>query len=396
MTDWIGTSEVVVGLVLQKRLSPDVVDPTLLALGDYRRIIIDLRDGAEMSDLMKAGMFNAIQTCKTAAEIADEALPDPHEWLSLLEKMKVNEEVADTLEKEARRLRAGDDPHIGDILVAVEHLGQGKRTLRPASEIEPATDEKVWVATGWKPIDDYVGGIPQAGLIIVGGPPGTGKTGLAVKMMCKKVKKDGKKALMFSAEMTGPQVVQRLIDIEDPNKKVMKNIYISEAMMNVDAIYAEASLACSSEGDVGLIVIDFADLIIQGESNTGNMEHVYRTTKWLAKQSGVPVLLIAQLNEGYTGGPPKINHLRWSRLAEGLGDLILLIYNPNRVIADHGSGKSWLPTNVPDMGYIIVGKSKFGTKQGGVGAIQLNWDGRAAWGDKECNWFYPDGGNSYD
>lgn len=188
------------------------------------------------------------------------------------------------------------------------------------------------------------------------------------------------------------QVLKRMMEIGSPSKSALKRIYCSDQSLTMSQIYAEAATACAN-GDVAFIGVDFADLVIRGETTSGAMEDVYRNFAILAKHVGVPILLLAQLNDKYVGGIPQVNHLRWSRMAEALAALIILIYNPGRIMVDQGEGSrtNWLDV-VPGRGYLLCGKSRFGTKQGALGAIQVAWDGAASWGDKSLGWFQKPGG----
>jgi len=64
--------------------------------------------------------------------------------------------------------------------------------------------------------------------------------------------------------------------------------------------------------------------------------------------------------------------------------LILLIYNPNNVFADFRSDDTLVAQD--GIGYIIVGKSRFGFKKGAPGAIQVSWDGLAGWGEESLGY----------
>jgi replicative DNA helicase len=115
---------------------------------------------------------------------------------------------------------------------------------------------------------------------------------------------------------------------------------------------------------------------------------IYRTLSMLAKKTGIPVVLISQLNRAtYTGGVPKVNHLRYSGMAEAMSALILLIYNPSNIYA--GFTPTTELATVLGYGYLIVGKSRFGFKHGGPGAIQIGWskEDASGWADEDNGWF---------
>jgi hypothetical protein len=77
-------------------------------------------------------------------------------------------------------------------------------------------------------------------------------------------------------------------------------------------------------------------------------------------------------------------------MADALSALILLIYNPNRIFVDLGTDAR-LPV-LDGRGYLIVGKSRFGlAHEEGLGAVQIEWDGKAAWGNESLGWFLLEG-----
>jgi len=77
--------------------------------------------------------------------------------------------------------------------------------------------------------------------------------------------------------------------------------------------------------------------------------------------------------------------LRWSGLAEAMGALIILIYNPNQTFATQTKDDS-LPT-VSGRAYLLAAKSRFGFKEGNPGAIQVDFDGKTSWGRESYGYF---------
>ena len=371
--------EIVSGLVLRGKLSANAVDVGLLP-HPYDQMIKRLREGEEKSSLMSELGFSVFSASMAAAEVA-ESVGDV-DWISLLRSSYTREVTADLWTKAAKRLRDGKEPNTTEMRESLLFLTSGSTSLTRADEIDPSG--AVWIETGWEPWDEHIGGVIEGGMTVLAGPPGTGKTSAIAKLMIQFLKKHpDKEAAIFSLEMTRGQILQRVLDIQKITKDERHRLWISDKMMDAEEIFAEATNAIANE-KIGIVAIDFVDLIVRGETNVSTMSDTYKLVKWLAKESRVPVILLAQLNEKYTGGEPKINHLRWSRLAEALSDLIVLIYNPNQVISDQGKS-SWLKTKWGSA-YLIVGKSKWGTPHGGVGAVEMTWNGKGAWGDEHHSW----------
>lgn len=381
---WLDLSELVAGLCLGESLDPDVVNVSTVQ-PPYDVIVRELQKDTPIHEIMNKVGISHINTARTAAATIKEGLP--LDWVSALEQSALRSEVGIVLQRQAKLLERGDEPDMGDLQSALRRLEDGRTGFISLADIVP--EATIWKPTYYEPVDLVTGGIPSAGLTILAGPPGTGKTGLFLKMMGKCAVKRKKTALV-SLEMTNSQIAYRMMDIDSSLSETSKRyMMFQDTMMNADRIYAEVS-RLTAQDDYHMIGVDFADLAVVGESGTSQIEHVYLTLKALAKKTNVPIVLLAQLNQGYTGGIPRVNHLRWSRLAEALSDLILLIYNPLRIWADSANSDKRLPAH-PGFGWLIFGKSKFGLplidpSQGSIGASLIQWDGKAAWGDEMVKW----------
>jgi archaellum biogenesis ATPase FlaH len=387
--NWLNNSEVVAGWVFNKKLSIHEIDPALFS-SPYDKLMRRLREGESLSDLMSEN-FGAMNAAMQAADAtaADVLSAD---LTKALAKSKVSYEASALFMSMSKRLERGDDVDVPAMLSVLERMENGEDVFMPLGEVK--AEQIVFVPTHYQPIDKYVGGIPDSVLTIIAAPPGVGKTSLLGKiMLAKAAKEKKKKILFFSLEMTMGQIMHRFLEIgvegktAAERKDVLNRIITTDRSFTIDEIYAEASRRCRTD-DVSMIGIDFADMMVRGENNAGVMEAIYTTTARLAKELKVPIILLAQLNDKYIGGIPQVNHIRWSRMAEAVARLILLIYNPSQLWADQGQDKknNPLPTD-SGRGYLIVGKSSFGTTMGGIGAIAIDWDGKTAWGDKSTGWF---------
>ncbi len=387
--NWLNNSEVAAGLVFaKKKLSAHDVDAAQFA-PPYDKLIRRLKDGDTLSDLMTenfGAMNSAIQASETVpAEV------QASDIIKALSKSKAANDAAVLFSTASRKLERGEDVDVSAILATVQEMENGEDIFRKLSEVKPETN--IFVPTHYPPIDKHVGGIPYACLTIIGAPPGVGKTSLLGKIAIASAAKEKKKSvLLFSLEMTMGQILNRFMEIGisklkvADRKEVMGRIIITDHALTISEIDAEASRKCRSQ-DISMIGIDFADMTVRGENSAAAMEEVYRTCALLAKRTGVPVVLLAQLNDKYVGGMPQVNHLRWSRMAEAYAALIFMIYNPGQLWVDQGESKNKTLPHVHGMGYLIIGKSRFGTAAGGIGAIMCEWDGKTSWGDAPGKWF---------
>jgi hypothetical protein len=407
---WLDRTEIVAGLIFNDCIDKNIVNPDDF-YGEYSKIIGDYRKGATIEDIVTKHGYSYVQAAQMAANtiMADgETKNKPIDWLNLLEQAASYYKYGQELASMADKLMMGQPVDPGKLLQFVSELNLGHRALTPLDQVEPERGQ--WIKTGYYPIDEYVGGIPKAGLIALAGGTGIGKTTFALRLavemirlydgrkntknkgakyadeMYKDVPVEKGKVAIFSLEMLLSQIVARFLDLDQTiTKEERSRILASESAYTVGEIYAVAARTAANE-NLKAIIIDFADMLVEGEQSEAVMGVIYRSLAVLAKTTGVPVILICQLNRTqYTSGIPRINHIRYSGMAEMMSALILLLYNPSATVAD-AQANQILPF-YPDKGYVIVGKSRFGFKQGKPGAIQIDFTGETGWGDIGYRYF---------
>jgi replicative DNA helicase len=404
---WLDRTEIVMGLILNGDLNPNLVNADDF-IAPYNEAVTMLRKGSTVEDIIANPNigFSAYQAATMAANAvladAEQAKKKPIDWLHLLEQAASFYKYGQELATMADKLMMGQPIDPGKLLQFASNLDLGHRTLTPLDQIEPEAGQ--WIKTGYEPIDNFIGGVPKAGLTVLAGGTGIGKTTLALRIGLEMLRLyDGKKnskkkgpkygekiytdipaekgkIAIFSLEMLLSQVVRRFLDLDSTiTKEERSRMLGTESAYTVGEIYAVAARAAASE-NLKAIIIDFADMLVEGEQSEAVMGVIYRSLAVLAKTTGVPVILICQLNRNqYQGGIPKINHIRYSGMAEMMSALIMLLYNPSSTVADV-QANSILPF-YPDKGYIIVGKSRFGFLMGKPGAVQVEFKGETGWGN---------------
>jgi replicative DNA helicase len=348
----------------------------------YDEVLLGLRDGKDATDLMGKVGVSLITSCKNAAEKVNGAGLD---YITALERAYLHASVGKKLEPLVDKLSRGEEADVGKVLSELGRLEREQKVFTPMSDVDPKA--VIWRPTFYAPIDKYLQGLPESSLCVCGGPPGTGKSTLLIRLMIEAAK-NGRRTAFFSLEMTMNQIAHRMLEVEKKlSKKERALILTTDSMHTHDEIYAHASKLATTYPDLYMIGVDFADMIVperRSYNEVAQIDEIYRTMAGLAKKIGVPVVVLSQLNYNYVGGRPRLNHLRGSRLIEALAAVVILLYNPEQVDVDQGQGKrdNTLPF-YPGKAYIQFAKSRYGFVRGTTGAVRVAWDGARGWGAED-------------
>lgn len=214
------------------------------------------------------------------------------------------------------------------------------------------------IATHYVDLDNYTSGLQRGELIIIAGRPGMGKTSFALNIAENVTLINGLPVAVFSLEMTGEQLVQRLLSsvagvdqssikrgnlsLEQMdklyiavNKLKSAQIHIAETPgINVIDLRSRARRLKDQLGSLGLIVIDYVQIMsgLRDNKNSNRAQEIAdisRSLKALALELNVPVILLSQLNrevESRHDKRPNIADLRESGALEQDADIILLLY----------------------------------------------------------------------
>ena len=246
------------------------------------------------------------------------------------------------------------------------------------------------VITGWPTLDELMGGMDRADLVIVGGRPSQGKTTLAMNAALGAAQ-SGVGVQIYSLEMPAHKLMGRLVStvgrvsmdavkrpklitdsdwpkISNASARISKlNLWIDDrGGISVETLRARAR-ADSRARDVGLIVVDYLQLLTAAkasESETAKTTYVSSQLKAMAKELNVPVMVLSQLSrqvESRISGEPVLADLRQSGAIEQDADSVLFIHRPHK-------DSDTEPDTVAE---IKVAKSR----DGETGSVRLGWDG---------------------
>ena len=167
------------------------------------------------------------------------------------------------------------------------------------------------------------GGLQDGHLVVLGGRPAVGKTSLALRIAAN-VARAGRPALVASLEMSGDEVTTRMVSIEGrlPGRALLTGalddeaherwaktreeledlpIIIEEDLSGVLDIRARARRRAAEPGGLGLVVVDYLQLLPsrgRAESRQQEVADASRDLKLLARDLRCPVLALSQLNRG--------------------------------------------------------------------------------------------------
>ena len=286
--------------------------------------------------------------------------------------------------------------HISDILHNVY------RDLEMLQETKGAiTGSK----TGFSALDKMLVQMGKGDLVIVGARPGMGKTSFAMNIATNVAKNTRKAVCIFSLEMSGEQLVNRilsseaLVDSYSLRSGQLKSDdwnNIASVVQNLSGcdIYIDDTSAITATEmksklrrikNLGLVVIDYIGLM-QSTSNTDNraqqVGEISRNLKIMAKDFGIPIICCAQLNRGTESRPgvgkrPTLADLRDSGSIEQDADIVLFLYRDEYykdISGAKGNDQEGVAPveDTANTAEVIIAKNRHGS----VGNVKMGWIGQ--------------------
>jgi replicative DNA helicase len=225
------------------------------------------------------------------------------------------------------------------------------------------------LATGFRDLDQRMGGLQPSDLVIVAGRPSMGKTAFATNIAYHVARSyraeaedsgnalDGAVVGFFSLEMSAEQLATRIISEQAyiPSERIRRGrieaeefdriVEVSQELQNLPLYIDQtggitvAQLAARArrlkrQRGVGLIVVDYLQLLSGSSKRAaeGRVQEVSEITtglKALAKELHVPVLALSQLSrqvENREDKRPQLADLRESGSIEQDADVVLFVF----------------------------------------------------------------------
>jgi replicative DNA helicase len=216
-----------------------------------------------------------------------------------------------------RRQRRGEFVAIRSLL---------KDTFEQIDRLYHAHGDRTGVTSGFRRIDEYTAGFQNGNFIILAARPAMGKTSMALTMATAAAREEQKPVAFFSLEMTSDELVARLLSaearidsqslrrakIEDHEwEKISEGmsvlsqipIYIDDSpSISVTEIRSRCRRLQSGAG-LGCVYIDYLQLLrpsatTRNQNRNEELSEICRMLKATAKELGVPIIALAQLNRG--------------------------------------------------------------------------------------------------
>ncbi|EAK0965663.1 replicative DNA helicase [Campylobacter upsaliensis] len=260
----------------------------------------------------------------------------------------------------------------------------------------------IGLESGFSELDDKTKGFKGGELIIVAARPGMGKTTLCLNFI-DNVLRQNKGVVMFSLEMPGIQIMQRLLASKTsiPLQKIITadlnddewdrvsdacNYYAKTQFFLYDSGYASITdirailrRLKAQEDDISLCVVDYIGLMMSHSNFSDRhlqVSEISRGLKLLARELDMPIIALSQLNrslENRSNKRPMLSDLRESGAIEQDADTILFVYRDEvyreqeekeRENKAKAEGKEYHPNFMPnprqENAEIIIGKNRNG------------------------------------
>ncbi len=226
--------------------------------------------------------------------------------------------------------------------------------IEKLDKLSRAGAEITGTPSGFSDLDEITGGFQPGNLIVLAARPSMGKSALAANFLENAAVRHGRPGVMFSLEMGESELAQRFIASQGSIKgnalrkgkvdwqKVTQAVktlgaaplWIDDSSdLSVLDIRAKARrLAQQIDGDLGLIVVDYLQLMrsdSRSDSVVEQIGEISKGLKTLARELKVPVIALSQLSravEQRHDKRPMLSDLRSSGQIEQDADLVMFIY----------------------------------------------------------------------
>ena len=231
-----------------------------------------------------------------------------------------------------------------------------KDSFETITKLYEAGSDITGTPSGFRDLDRLTSGFQPGNLVIVAARPSMGKSALALCMASNVAVRTGTPVALFTLEMSKAEVTQRLMCAEGKvesqrlrtgklatddwprltaacDKLAKAPIYVDDTgSITMMEIRSKLRRLKSREPDLGLVIVDYLQLMTSGtsvENRVQEVSQISRSLKVLARDLDVPIIALSQLSravEQRHDKRPILSDLRESGSIEQDADLVMFVY----------------------------------------------------------------------
>lgn len=294
-------------------------------------------------------------------------------YINIVKEKMIGRKIIETATDIANDAYASEDS-IYDVLENAEMKMLRIGNMRKTSEFQRIQDvayraqenleklaeqgsEITGLATGFSEFDKLTAGLQSSQFIIIAARPAMGKTAFALNLATYAATHSNKSVAIFNLEMSAEQLANRILqslgqidggkmrtgrlehnDWKRLNEAISQlsdtNLFLDDTPgITIGEIRSKCRRLANSDKGLGLVVIDYLQLITGPSKSAGNRQQevsdISRNLKTMALELGIPVIALAQLSravEQREDKRPIMSDLRESGSIEQDADIVSFLY----------------------------------------------------------------------
>lgn len=216
---------------------------------------------------------------------------------------------------------------------------------------------KPGMVSGYKQLDQLLGGFRKGEFVVIAARPSVGKTALATQLLLN----SKEPAALFSVEMSAASIAARMMAqegqlnlhaflsgamqgkrdefnklFEAGNKIRDKNIWVDDNPKITSSTLINRAHRLSHEHNIQSVWVDYIQIVTnpieRKNGRESEVSSVSRALKSLAKEINIPVIALAQLKRGADERQdkrPVLSDLNWSGQIEQDADVVIALHRPD-------------------------------------------------------------------
>lgn len=313
--------------------------PKLLALVEHRSVDVAYDAQIVAKDAVRRSLLQALLRGEQITARADFDIDEDFDL------------IRTSIEKATARVTGDSAPTIGELVI------------QRLDELENKRDPHNVIRAPYEDLDSLLSGLRPGQVVIIGARPSTGKTTVALDWARKVAVHDRLSVLFFSLEMTGLELTDRLLAAEAKvllrslrNHELTEDDWSRIGKIQERVLDAPLTVDDSPHCTIGrirarlrgmartdparLCIVDYLGLMDgpRAESRQLQVAELSRGFKLLAKEFGIPMIVLSQLNRESTkrtDKSPAVSDLRDSGAVEQDADIVILLHREDVYEKEH-------------------------------------------------------------